>query len=1037
MKNDVIVVANTINNQYVLRENFTNEPRALVKLTGLGIHTWHARMKHLEYDNLLKLQNQIEEMNLIDQKSIEICGSCMIDRQKRNVNKTSRTSVSKFLEIVHSDLRRSLSRTRSEHVYYIIFRDDWSDVIWIHLLRIKNQAFETFKNFQINIERSVDECKIITLRENNAGEYIDQKFQNYLIEQKINWNPRASYVPEQNGKAERLNRTLMYKVRFMLNDRKILKSMWEKIIKTIAYLSNRSFHYQLNDKISYEIIKNKKSDLSHLRIIESTTWIHIFKKKIKKLDDRFWKNILVNYESENQYRICDSRTGKIHIARDVKIDEMSHIRDQFDSDNDDDFWTHEDDKLLNPNFEVEDSSTGISSSRWRSKPKTADNRAGSSDLGEDLDSVRAVNPTNDLTKALDQMMKNLNLDAENHLEIFSGGFSADDDQNDQADEEIAQQSQGPRRSGRERKTSKLAERIIQYDLRKRMPRANVVVEDKFAYKKVPQCYTYMIKVLITLINSDDQSNSSDQSDESQTLNEATQRSDWSEWKTVMRAEFNSLVENQTWDLIKRLKQNVIIDRWTFRLKRDRDDNPQRYKVRWVAHDFKQRHEVDFDETFASVVKFVSYKLLMAISTIRGLQIRHMNVVIAFLYELLDEDVYVIQSHMFEFGEDEDDTLVCKLKRALYDLKQTSKMWYDIIHKFLTDLGFKRSNSNHAVFTDPRTRIYLAMYVDDLLLFGLNLNHLQNIQDQLKQRFKMTDLRQLSHYLGMKIIISQDQLMLTQSIYLKKILKQFEMNESKPVSISMKSDMINSLMSTTNEADNFIVKWYQQLIESLMWSAMHTRLDLAYSVRVLSRYAHNLSPTHCILVKRMLRYIAETINVDLTFKRSDYHEFNDQLLDDLIDYSDSDFAGLKVKRHSTEGYVFMLAEDAISHSFKQQFIIALSSCEVEYMILFEAAKEAIWIRQFLNELNFRNDQLVLIFADNKSAIDLIINPLYHKRTKHIEMRWHWIREMMNRKKITLKYLSISEMIADDLIKSLSISAFSKFRIMLNLSSWLIE
>jgi hypothetical protein len=139
--------------------------------------------------------------------------------------------------------------------------------------------------------------------------------------------------------------------------------------------------------------------------------------------------------------------------------------------------------------------------------------------------VRAVNPTNDLTKALDQMMKNLNLDAENHLEIFSGGFSADDDQNDQADEEIAQQSQGPRRSGRERKTSKLAERIIQYDLRKRMPRANVVVEDKFAYKKVPQCYTYMIKVLITLINSDDQSNSSDQSDESQTLNEATQRSD--------------------------------------------------------------------------------------------------------------------------------------------------------------------------------------------------------------------------------------------------------------------------------------------------------------------------------------------------------------------------------------------------------------------------------------------------------------------------------------------------------------------------------
>jgi hypothetical protein len=110
-----------------------------------------------------------------------------------------------------------------------------------------------------------------------------------------------------------------------------------------------------------------------------------------------------------------------------------------------------------------------------------------------------------------------------------------------------------------------------------------------------------------------------------------------------------------------------------------------------------------------------------------------------------------------------------------------------------------------------------------------------------------------------------------------------------------------------------------------------------------------------------------------------------------------------------------------------------------MILFEAAKEAIWIREFLRESAFRSldNQLVLIFADNKSAIDLIINSLYHKRTKHIEMRWHWIREMMNRRKITSRYLFINEMIADELIKSLSVFAFSKFRIMLNLSSWLID
>jgi hypothetical protein len=213
----------------------------------------------------------------------------------------------------------------------------------------------------------------------------------------------------------------------------------------------------------------------------------------------------------------------------------------------------------------------------------------------------------------------------------------------------------------------------------------------------------------------------------------------------------------------------------------------------VTHDFKHRHEVDFDEIFVSIIKFILYKTLITINIIRELQIRHMNVVIAFLFELLDEDVYVMQSHMFEFEKDEDDTLVCKLKRALYDLTQTLKRWYDIIHKFLINLEFKRSNSNHTVFI--KNEIFLIMYVDDLLLFDLNLNNLRNTQNQLKQRFKMTDLRQLSHYLEMKITISSDQnnLVLTQSIYLTKILRQFEMNKCKSISTSMKSRMINSIM----------------------------------------------------------------------------------------------------------------------------------------------------------------------------------------------------------------------------------------------------
>ena len=166
----------------------------------------------------------------------------------------------------------------------------------------------------------------------------------------------------------------------------------------------------------------------------------------------------------------------------------------------------------------------------------------------------------------------------------------------------------------------------------------------------------------------------------------------------------------------------------------------------------------------------------------------------------------------------------------------------------------------------------------------------------------------------------------------------------------------------------------------MWPVVHTRPDLAYSVRVLSRFAHNFSEMHCNLVKRIFKYVKRTLNTDFNFRRDSP--------DDLTGYSDSDFAGLKDKRHSTDDYVFMLTSGAISHSFKQQSVIALSSCEAEYMALTETAKKAIWANRFLHDLGYKKEsEPVQIYADNRESIDLTINPMFHKRTKHIEIRWH--------------------------------------------------
>ncbi len=204
----------------------------------------------------MKLKNQVIEITLNESKSNQICEFCMINRQKRNINKTSRIRIIKFLKIVHSDLKKSMLRTQEDFAYYMIFRGNWSIVIWMHLRRKKNQVFDIFKTFQTNIERFSD-AKIIILRIDNEDEYINQNFQKHLTENKINWNSRVLYVSKQNDETKRLNRIFMYKIRSMLNQTKISRDMWDEIIKTIAYLSNWSSYYQLNNKASYEMIKSK------------------------------------------------------------------------------------------------------------------------------------------------------------------------------------------------------------------------------------------------------------------------------------------------------------------------------------------------------------------------------------------------------------------------------------------------------------------------------------------------------------------------------------------------------------------------------------------------------------------------------------------------------------------------------------------------------------------------------------------------------------------------------------------------------------
>ncbi len=203
-------------------------------------------------------------------------------------------------------------------------------------------------------------------------------------------------------------------------------------------------------------------------------------------------------------------------------------------------------------------------------------------------------------------------------------------------------------------------------------------------------------------------------------------------------------------------------------------------------------------------------------------------------------------------------------------------------------------------------------MDDLVLFGADIDlRIDNVIQNLRDRFQMTDLGYVSHYLGMKVDVNlgKKTITLRQSTYLKKILERYGMSDCKPAKIPISPGVANSLIPYENQAEKGTVAWYQSAIGALMWPAIHSRPDLAYSVGVLSRFCSNPGPTHVELVKHVLRYVSGTLELGLKFDR----EANRP--DDVIGYTDSDFAGSKPDRKSTEGYVFMLAGVAISHLSK--------------------------------------------------------------------------------------------------------------------------
>jgi transposase InsO family protein len=499
--------------------------------------------------------------------------------------------------------------------------------------------------------------------------------------------------------------------------------------------------------------------------------------------------------------------------------------------------------------------------------------------------------------------------------------------------------------------------------------------------------------------------------EPQFFRQATMGPDSDKWTDAIDNEMSALNRNETWDIVdKPSDRKVIGSKWVFKIKYDSTGNIEKYKARLVAKGFSQIEGLDYDELFAPVVRFDSLRLLLALAAKHKWTPAQMDVTAAFLYPELKDDLYMQLPEGFR-----QDGKVAKLKKCIYGLKQSPREWYSRLTSSLNRLGFFSAKFDPCVFIHKTQSFYIAVYVDDLSLFGPAGSLMTQVKQTLSSEFDMKDLGTLHWLLGLEINFTDTGISITQTAYFEKILKRFQLNECNPCALPIDPNI------KFNEAPTVppdTIRTYQSIIGSLMYAVSATRPDLCFAVSFLSQFNHSPTTQHLQAAKRVLRYLNGTKTSGL------FYPYQQSL--NLVTYSDADYANCPITRKSISGNIVQLSSATISWRSKKQKSVSTSTAEAEYQALSLAAKQTIWTHNALNELTISPIPTPIVYCDNKAAIDIANNPKISDRSKHIDVHFHFVRENVEQGTFFLMPVATAENLADTCTKGLPGFTFQNFR-----------
>jgi histone deacetylase 1/2 len=940
------------------------------------------------------------------------------------------------LELIHSDVWGPAVTSVGGFKYYVSFLDDFSRFTWIYLLKRKSDVEQAFYSFQKHVERLFN-SKILAVQSDWGGEY--HRLNKFFHDEGILHRVSCPHTSSQNGIAERKHRHIVETGIALLAHSSLPVRFWDEAFLTAVYLINRMPTRTLKNDSPLFRLFHDQPDYTFLRSFGSACWPNLRPYNTRKLEFRSRQCVFLGYSSMHKgYKCLDRSTGRIYISRDVIFDEavFPFAADSISASPSASPPSHfpqsepvlYDDRVRNYNLSLlEPTNPAMSSSVPVSGPAStpATSHAPSQRAAPMLDAEHvylhvpvtrghAPGPSapGSSTPAAETMRQPI-LACEPRV---SEPPCTTHTSAPAAPSSSTQHADAPSPPPSDASPSSTSSRPA--------PPASTVPPEPVSSSTRP--VTRLHNKISKPLKPTDGTIRYDPRRRAFLVEPTSYRVALADphWRSAMEAEVQALHDNATWTLVPRPPgQNIISCKWVYKLKQHADSSIDKYKARLVARGFTQRYGIDYLDTFSPVVKPATVRLVLSLAASRDWHLRQVDISNAFLHGVLEETAYMQQPPGFQDARRPH--YVCKLQKALYGLKQSPRAWYSRLSDRLHQLGFASSAADTSLFIFCRhgVTIYMLVYVDDIVIASSTTAAADSLLRQLKLSFPVKDLGPLHYFLGVEVTRNSGGISLTQQKYSLDLLRRTRMENCKSVTTPMCTQEKSSreLGHSLSEDDAF---QYRSVVGALQYLTL-TRPDISFVVNKVCQFLSKPTDVHWEAVKRILRYVKGTVSTGLSIRKS---------ASTLISvFTDADWAGCTDDRRSTGGFVVFFGPNLISWSARKQPTVSRSSTEAEYKALANGTAEATWLQSLLRELNVAQPRPPVLWCDNLGATYLTANPVFHARTKHIEVDFHFVREKVALGALEVRFVSSADQIADAFTKPVTKQMLQKLRTNLNLIS----